>query len=160
MASTGNITLTEGIPTLEDAFVVIIKTEWNAPLVDKLEAGCIRVLEAAGVKYKTLVVPGAVEIPFAVKAYGQSQQQAAEAFITLGTVIKGGTPHFEYVCEIVTRGILQLNLDLPVPVIFGVLTLNNEQEAIERTGGIHGHKGEEAALTALKMIALNRSLVV
>lgn len=158
MASTGNNALNQGIPTLKDAFVVIIKTEWNAHLVDKLEAGCIRKLEENGVRYRTLVVPGAVELPFAVKSYQNSGQPKADAFVILGTVIKGGTPHFEYVCEVVTQGVLQLNLELPVPVIFGVLTLNTEQEALERTGGMHGHKGEEAGITAIKMIGLNRSL--
>lgn len=158
MASTGNNVLTKGIPELADAFVVLVKTEWNAHLVDRLEAGCIQVLEAAGVSFKTLIVPGAVELPFAVQRYYNAAAQKADAFITLGTVIQGGTPHFEYVCQMVSEGVTALNLSLAVPVIFGVLTLNNEQEAIERTGGVHGHKGEEAAITALKMIALNRSL--
>ena len=76
----------------------------------------------------------------------------------LGAVIKGGTPHFDYVCNIVAESTVQLNLQLTVPVIFGVLTLNNEAEAYERLGGIHGHKGEEAALTALQMITLNTKL--
>ena len=81
-----------------------------------------------------------------------------DAYITLGTVIRGDTPHFDYVCKTITDGVLQLNLSLDVPVIFGVLTVDNEQQAIERIGGKHGHKGEEAALTALKMIALNRKI--
>jgi len=72
-------------------------------------------------------------------------------------VIKGDTPHFEYVCQLVTDGIGQLNLSLPVPTIFGVLTVNTEEQAMERIGGKHGHKGEEAALTALKMISLVES---
>jgi 6,7-dimethyl-8-ribityllumazine synthase len=71
-------------------------------------------------------------------------------------VIRGGTPHFDYVCRAVTDGILQLNLTLPIPVIFGVLTLDNEDQAWERLGGPHGHKGEEAAVTALKMISICR----
>ena len=158
MASTGNNVLTKGIPELADAFVVIVKTEWNAHLVDKLEEGCIRILKAAGVGFETLVVPGAVELPFAVQRYQVVAPKKADGFITLGTVIKGGTPHFEYVCQMVSDGVTKLNLTLEVPVIFGVLTLNNEQEALERTGGIHGHKGEEAAITAIKMIDLNRKL--
>lgn len=158
MASTGNNALNQGIPILKDAFVVLVKTEWNAHLVNKLEAGCIRKLEESGVRFRTLVVPGAVELPFAIKDYQRSEQQQADAFVMLGTVIKGGTPHFEYVCEVVTRGVVELNLTLPVPVIFGVLTLNTEQEALERTGGIHGDKGEEAGTTAIKMIGLSRGL--
>ncbi|HEY0298042.1 MAG TPA: 6,7-dimethyl-8-ribityllumazine synthase [Arachidicoccus sp.] len=158
MATQGNTNLNKGIPQLKDAFVVIVKTEWNAHLVDKLEEGCVKILLENGARYRTLVVPGAVEIPFAIQAYAQSNQQKADAFVTIGTVIRGGTPHFEYVCNMVTDGVLQLNLSIKTPVIFGVLTVNTEEDVVERTGGIHGHKGEEAAVTALKMIALNREL--
>jgi 6,7-dimethyl-8-ribityllumazine synthase len=73
-------------------------------------------------------------------------------------VIRGGTPHFVYVCQSVTQGITQLNLSLSVPVIFGVLTLDTMDQARERTGGIHGHKGEEAAITAIKMMILNKQI--
>ena len=78
----------------------------------------------------------------------------ADAFIALGCVVRGGTPHFDYVCKAVTEGVVQLNLLLPVPTIFGVLTVDNEEQAKERIGGRHGHKGEEAAITAIKMINL------
>jgi len=139
------------------ACVVLVRTEWNARVIDALEAGCRKVLSAHGVEQIiTLTVPGAVEIPFAVKAYYESKKELrADAFITLGCVIKGDTPHFDYVCKAVTDGVTQLNLSLNVPVIFGVLTVNTQAQADERIGGIHGHKGEEAAITALKMIALN-----
>ena len=158
MASKGNSALTKGIPKLKDAFVVIIKTEWNSGIVNKLEAGAKRVLDAAGVAYQSYAVPGAVEIPFAVKAHADSTSlPKADAYITLGTIIRGDTPHFDYVCKSVTDGVLSLNLTLDVPVIFGVLTVNDEKQALERVGGIHGHKGEEAAITALKMIRLNRT---
>jgi 6,7-dimethyl-8-ribityllumazine synthase len=73
-------------------------------------------------------------------------------------VIKGDTPHFDYVCKAVTDGVVQLNLMLPVPTIFGVLTVDNQQQADDRVGGKHGHKGEEAAVTALKMIAFKYPL--
>ena len=118
--------------------------------------GCIAELEKLGVK-KTVVitVPGAFEIPFAIKNYYETagKKNKADAFIALGCVIKGDTPHFEYVCQAITNGVLQLNLLLPVPTIFGVLTVNTEEQAIERIGGKHGHKGEEAAITAMKMIS-------
>jgi 6,7-dimethyl-8-ribityllumazine synthase len=104
------------------------------------------------------VVPGAIEIPFAINAYVNRAQFDAEAFIALGCIIKGDTPHFDYVCQSVTQGITLLNTQLDAPVIFGVLTVNNEEQANERIGGKHGHKGEEAAVTALKMIALCRAL--
>ncbi|WP_018626641.1 6,7-dimethyl-8-ribityllumazine synthase [Niabella aurantiaca] len=138
----------------ENACVVLVKTEWNAAIVDALEAGCKTIFEQYRVQYKTLLVPGAIELPFAIKRYWErhKENQAPDAFIALGCVIKGDTPHFDYVCHAVTEGVLQLNLMLPVPTIFGVLTVNNEAQALERIGGAHGHKGEEAAITALKMI--------
>jgi 6,7-dimethyl-8-ribityllumazine synthase len=162
MATTGNSNLLSfdaGTHDFSGACVVLVKTEWNAPVIDALEEGCRRVLGQYGVSsIVTLTVPGAVEIPFAVKAYAQSSGQKADAFITFGCVIKGDTPHFEYVCQSVTAGVTKLNLHLDVPVIFGVLTVNTQEQAEERIGGKHGHKGEEAAITALKMIALNLSL--
>lgn len=158
MATKGNTTLNKGIPTLEDAFVVIIKTEWNSTIINALEKGAKKVLKAATVSVKTLVVPGAFELPFAVKQHYAYSKRTPDAYIVLGAVIQGDTPHFDYVCKGVTDGIMQLNLQIDVPVIFGVLTVLNEQQAIERIGGIHGHKGEEAAITALKMIQLNRSI--
>lgn len=157
MATQGNSELHKGIPEIKDAFVVIVKTEWNAHIINELEAGCIRVLHQHGVKTATITVPGAVEVPFAVKRHAVSFN-AADAYVAIGTVVRGDTPHFDYVCKAVTDGIMQLNLTLEMPVIFGVLTVENEQQALERIGGIHGHKGEEAAVTAIKMIALNRML--
>ncbi len=143
------------------ACVVIVRTEWNAAIIDKLEEGCTRVLAAHNVKkVKIITVPGAFEIPFGIHSYWNSckgSKKAPHAFIALGCVLRGGTPHFEYVCKAVTEGIVQLNLQLPVPTIFGVLTLDNQQQADERTGGIHGHKGEEAAITAIKMMSLKDS---
>ncbi len=138
----------------------MVKTEWNAEVVDALEAGCRKVFAELDIKkLETIVVPGAVEIPFAVKAYWESrkyQEQRPHAFIALACVIRGDTPHFDYVCQSVTEGITSLNLSLPVPVIYGVLTVNTPGQAMERIGGVHGHKGEEAAVTALKMIALKQ----
>lgn len=144
----------------KDACIVLVKTEWNSAVVDQLERGCIAELEKQGLK-KTIVitVPGAVEIPFAIRSCWtkMNKKDKPVAFIALGCVIRGGTPHFDYVCRSVTDGITQLNLSLPVPVIFGVLTVDNEEQALERTGGKHGHKGEEAAITAIKMALLNQS---
>jgi 6,7-dimethyl-8-ribityllumazine synthase len=145
------------------AFIVLVKTEWNTAIVDELEKGCKRVLQKQKVKKViTLTVPGCFEIPFAIKNYWEKagkkkatgRQGRPDAFIALGCVVRGDTPHFDYVCKAVTDGVLQLNLLLPVPTIFGVLTVDNEQQATERIGGKHGHKGEEAAITALKMIGV------
>jgi 6,7-dimethyl-8-ribityllumazine synthase len=158
MATKGNTSVNKGIPAIKDAFVVIVNTEWNAAIVNKLTTGAKKILAGNGIKYKLITVPGAVEIPFAVKNHYAYSATPPDAYITIGTVIRGDTPHFDYVCKAVTDGVLQLNLSLDVPVIFAVLTVENEKQAKERTGGKHGHKGEEAAITAIKMIALNRKL--
>lgn len=156
-----NLKTTAGILP-KDACVVLVKTEWNAVIVDELENGCRRILGKLGIKkIITITVPGAVEIPFAVKSFwehSKKKKKKADAFVALGCVIRGGTPHFDYVCKAVTDGVVQLNLLLPVPTIFGVLTVDNEEQATERTGGKHGHKGEEAAMTAVKMISVNQSM--
>ena len=145
----------------KDACIVIVHTQWNAQTVDKLLDGCTRILQQHEMSnYKVISVPGAFEIPFMIKNFWDNYQNKFEkpqVFIALGCVLRGGTPHFDYVCRAVTDGILQLNLTLPVPVIFGVLTVDTQQQADERTGGIHGNKGEEAALTALRMLTLKYS---
>jgi 6,7-dimethyl-8-ribityllumazine synthase len=161
MAVTGNeLYDMTGIRLPVGACVVVVRTEWNAAVVDKLEEGCLRQLEANKVGYRVLTVPGAFEIPFVVKSYWDAHKYKDDrpcAFITLGCVLRGDTPHFEYVCKAVTDGVVQLNLSLPVPTVFGVLTVDNQQQADERIGGRHGHKGEEAAITAIKMIGLKES---
>ena len=150
---------TAGIPKTKDACVVIVRTEWNDTIVSALEEGCKKMLSKLGVKkIAVLTVPGAFEIAFAIKNHWEktssSKKNRPHAFIALGCVLRGDTPHFDYVCKAVTDGIVHLNLLLPVPTIFGVLTVDNQQQAEERIGGKHGHKGEEAAITALKMIQL------
>jgi 6,7-dimethyl-8-ribityllumazine synthase len=156
-ANSSNLNNATGILLPKDACVVIVRTEWNAAIIDKLEAGCVQVLDAHKVHHKIINVPGAFEIPFAIKKYWELhkyKEDKPHAFIALGCVLRGDTPHFEYVCRAVTDGVTQLNLSIPVPTIFGVLTVDNQQQVDERTGGKHGHKGEEAAVTAMKMIAL------
>jgi 6,7-dimethyl-8-ribityllumazine synthase len=147
----------EGIQHIKDALVVLVKTEWNSKIVDELEKGCQRIFERYRITNRTLVVPGAVEIPFAIQQCWAANN-APTAFIALGAVVRGDTPHFDYVCQSVTQGVTLLNVNMQVPVIFGVLTVDTMQQAIERIGGIHGHKGEEAAVTALKMMVLNQQL--
>ena len=162
MAQPGNKKLIEtGIPDIQDACFAIIRTDWNAGVVDELEKGCRKVFSQSGIDdINVVTVPGAFEIPFGIRAYWESYKYGhpPKAIIALGCVIRGDTPHFEYICQAVTNGILQLNLTLPVPVIFGVLTVDSKLQAEERIGGKHGHKGEEAALTALKMAGLQQYL--
>jgi len=164
MAIVTNSTLTafdKGILP-KNASVVIVRTAWNAGIVDELEKGAKKILEQYEIrKVKSFIVPGAIELPFAVKHYWETHRRTkrrTDAFIVLGCVIRGGTPHFDYVCKAVTEGVGKLNLELPVPVIFGVLTVDSETQATERIGGQHGHKGEEAALSALQMIAFMKSI--
>ncbi|MBS1511953.1 MAG: 6,7-dimethyl-8-ribityllumazine synthase [Bacteroidetes bacterium] len=158
--NSNNLYETAGIQLPKDACVVIVRTEWNAAIVDKLEEGCNRILSQHNIHHKTIMVPGAFEIPFAIKNYWEAHKYKDDkphAFVALGCVLRGDTPHFDYVCKAVTDGVVQLNLNLPVASIFGVLTVDTQQQANERIGGKHGHKGEEAAVTALKMIALKNS---
>ncbi len=164
MATKGNASvkkLNTGAGEYTGACVVIVKTEWNAPIVDELEKGAKKVLAKSGIKdIISITVPGAVEISFAIKTYWDMMKYKdvkPDAFIAFGAVVRGDTPHFDYVCKAVTDGVVQLNLQLPVPTIFGVLTVDNDQQAKERIGGKHGHKGEEAGITALKMISLVKS---
>lgn len=153
---------TQALQQLAGARLAIVYTEWNDTIINELVHGCEQTADTFGadITHK-LAVPGCFEIPFACKQLWEScrdKDNAPEAIIAFGAVIRGGTPHFDYVCKAVTEGILQLNMTLPVPVIFGVLTLDNEAQAWERLGGTHGHKGEEAAITALKMIANSRQI--
>ena len=160
--SAENLYSTAGIRIPKDACVVIVRTEWNAATVDKLEEGCKKILLDNKVQNSSITVPGAFEIPYAIKSYWDAHKYKDDKpciFITLGCVLRGDTPHFDYVCKAVTDGILQLNLLLPIPTIFGILTVDNQQQIDERTGGKLGHKGMEAAVTALKMIALNKSFL-
>ncbi|MBC7689810.1 MAG: 6,7-dimethyl-8-ribityllumazine synthase [Aquabacterium sp.] len=151
---------TTGIRLPKGASVVIVITDWNAASIAKLADGCKKVLDEHGVYYKIITVPGAFEIAHAIKNYWDAfkyRDDRPHAFITLACVVRGGTPHFDYVCKAITDGVVQLNLLLPVPTIFGVLTVDNQQQIDERTGGAQGHKGEEAGITAVKMIALKHS---
>ncbi len=142
------------------ARVVIVRTEWNAPVIDRLQEGAVKMLTHYQVEHTVVTVPGAFEVPFGIAAHWRTHSDntnAPDAYIALACVIRGDTPHFDYVCQGITEGITRLNVELPVPVVFGVLTVDTEQQAAERIGGKHGHKGEEAAITALKMISLNAS---
>jgi 6,7-dimethyl-8-ribityllumazine synthase len=151
---------TAAMPGVKGACVVVFRTEWNDAIVSALESGCRQTLEQAGIDYRVVSVPGAFEIPFGIRAYWDAHKykdDRPKAFIALGCVLRGDTPHFDYVCRAVTDGVLQLNMTLPVPTIFGVLTVDNEQQATERIGGKHGHKGQEAAITALRMITVQKT---
>lgn len=150
------------IPQYSGYKVAIVYTEWNEPIVKEQIAGAERIAKELGILVSHKIpVPGSVEIPFACRRLYETTLEHADrphAVITFGAVIRGGTPHFEYVCKILTDGIHILNMSLPVPVIFGVLTVDTEEQVWERLGGTHGHKGEEAMISAAKMIRMNQSL--
>ena len=140
------------ISTNDDIRVAIIAAEWNGHITSELTRGAIDTLKAHGISddsIEVFQVPGAVELTFGASAAIESS--AFDVVIVFGCVIRGGTPHFDYVCQSVTQGITALNAECDVPVIFGVLTVDDEQQALERIGGIHGHKGIEAAEAAIKM---------
>lgn len=132
---------------------VVIATRWNTEIVDALTKGAVETLTDAGVPEENITllkVPGAVELTHgaahAIRRFHPS------AVITLGCVIRGDTPHFDYVCQSVTQGVTMLNAQGDVPVIFGVLTVNDIEQARQRAGGSLGNKGAEAAVAAIEMV--------
>ena len=136
----------------------IVVSEWNPTITEGLLNGAVDTLLDCGVaesNIRIIHVPGSFELIYGAK---KMQQQLVDAVITIGSVIKGETKHFDFVCDGVTQGIKDLNILHDVPVIFCVLTDNNLQQSVERSGGIHGNKGVEAAVTAIKMAHLSHTL--
>jgi len=132
----------------------IVTSRFNHEITEPLENGCYERLIQLGVKPEQITrvrVPGAVEIPIAAR---KLIDRAHDGVIALGAVIQGDTKHFDYVCNSVERGCTQVALETKKPVIFGVLTTDTEQQAIERIGGSHGHKGRDAADTVVEMLNL------
>ncbi len=133
--------------------VAIVAARFNEFITSKLIGGAEDILKRHEVKEDNINlvwVPGAFEIPLVAKKLAQSKKY--DAVITLGAVIKGSTPHFDYVCAEVSKGVAHVSLESEIPVIFGVLTTNSIEEAIERAGTKAGNKGADAALTAIEMI--------
>ena len=146
----------EEIPNSEGMRFAIIVSEWNNHITENLFKGAEETLISCGVKENDIVrvdVPGSFELIYGAKL---ASKYNYDAIICIGSVIKGETDHFDFVCNAVSIGIKDLNLQLDTPVIFGVLTDNIEQQAIDRSGGKHGNKGVEAAITAIKMAHLNK----
>jgi 6,7-dimethyl-8-ribityllumazine synthase len=138
-----------------DAAFAVVAARFNADVVELLLDGCVRRFAEMGVGQERLVVhrvPGAFELPVAAKALVDTKRFAA--VVCLGCVIRGDTPHFEYVAGEAARGIQQVAVTSGVPVIFGVLTTNTREQSLDRAGGSHGHAGERAAEAAAEMAAL------
>ena len=147
------------VPSAEDMKFGIVVSEWNPIVTEALMNGAYNTLKKHGAKAENIIVahvPGSFELTHAAKQF--IKQTDVDAIICLGCVIKGDTPHFDYVCQGVTQGITALNMKHKVPVIFGVLTTNNQQQALDRAGGKLGNKGDEGAITAIKMVALSSEL--
>ena len=147
--------------TLPDATnfrIGIVVSEWNSTITEGLLKGAMDTLVDCGVaesNIRTIHVPGSFELIYGAK---KMQQQLVDVVITIGSVIKGETQHFDFVCDGVTQGIKDLNVLHDIPVVFCVLTDNTIQQSVDRSGGVHGNKGVEAAITAIKMAHLSHSM--
>ncbi len=147
------------IPSAKDMSFGIVVSEWNPAITDTLLEGAYNTLVANGAHPSNIFVkhvPGSFELVLGAEFFAEYTE--VDAIICLGCVIQGETPHFTYICQGVTNGIAQLNLEYNIPFIFGVLTTDNFEQARERAGGKHGNKGEEAAAVAIKMVALQLSM--
>ena len=149
----------ESVPGSVDMRFGIVVSDWNIDVTGALLDGAVKTLKKYGTSHKNIVVkhvPGSFELT--IGAQFLAEYDDLDAIICLGCVIQGETPHFTYICQGVTQGITQLNLEYNIPFIFGVLTTDNHQQALDRAGGKHGNKGDEAAVTAIKMAALQREM--
>jgi 6,7-dimethyl-8-ribityllumazine synthase len=147
------------VPSAEGFRFGIVVSEWNYTITSELLKGAFQTLLKLGAKEEDISVqwvPGSFELTFGAKAMAQSGK--VDAVLCLGCIIQGDTPHFTYVCMGVTEGVTQLNLQFNIPFIFGVLTTLNLEQAQDRAGGKLGNKGDEAAITAIKMVHLNKSI--
>jgi 6,7-dimethyl-8-ribityllumazine synthase len=153
------IQVIEGQLTIRNARIALLVSRFNSFIVESLLSGAIDALKRHGAEERDLNivrVPGAFEMPLAAKRLAASQRY--EAIIALGAVIRGGTPHFEYVAGECTKGLAGVSMQHDVPIAFGVLTVDSIEQAIERAGTKAGNKGEEAALSAIEMINLLREI--
>jgi len=147
------------VPSAEGMKFGIIVSEWNNEITEALYEGAYKTLLKHGAKDEDIIkeyVPGTFELTYGAKIIAENRK--ADAVIALGCVIQGETRHFDFICQGVAKGITDLNLQFDVPVIFGVLTTENFQQAKDRAGGKHGNKGDEGAITAIKMLAFKNRL--
>lgn len=155
MISKDTIQLIYPLEKYDTIHIGIVYTQWNERLTEMMYFDAVSTFQQSGISEKnihSIKVPGAVEITFAAKKLAEKKTIAG--VLTLGCIIKGDTPHFDYVSMSVTQGITQLNLNYSIPFVFGVLTTNNYQQALERASV----KGKESALTLLNMIGLSKQI--
>jgi 6,7-dimethyl-8-ribityllumazine synthase len=149
----------ENVPDASDMRFGIVVSDWNKEVTWSLLEGSVTTLRKHGATDDNIVirhVPGSFELTLGAQFLAEYDD--LDAVICLGCVIQGETPHFTFICQGVTQGITQLNLEYNIPFVFGVLTTLNLQQAKERSGGKHGNKGDEAAITAIKMASLQREI--
>ena len=135
----------------------VVVSAWNEEITEKLFEGCYETLTACGCKKENILrknVPGSFELPTGAMFFAEYED--IDAVISLGCIIQGETRHFEFICQAVSQGLMNLSIKFGMPFIFGVLTTDNLQQAKERAGGKHGNKGVEAAETAIRMVALQQ----
>lgn len=149
----------ESVPDAGDMRFGIVVSDWNKDVTQALLDGAVNTLKKHGAIEENIVishVPGSFELTLG--AQWLAEYDDLDGVICIGCVIQGETPHFTFICQSVTQGITQLNLDYNIPFIFAVLTTLNHQQALERAGGKHGNKGNEAAVTAIRMATLQRQI--
>jgi 6,7-dimethyl-8-ribityllumazine synthase len=147
------------VPSGEGMSIGIVVAEWNWELTGAMAEGARSTLLKHGVSKDKIgieTVPGSFELPLGGQFMAETER--FDAIILIGCVIQGETRHFDFICQGVTQGTVDLNLKYNIPFIYGVLTTNNLQQALDRAGGIHGNKGVEAAIAAIKMVDLKRHI--
>jgi 6,7-dimethyl-8-ribityllumazine synthase len=141
--------------------IAVVTSEWNKDITSRLLSGAKMALEKLGIlekNIKCLSVPGSFELPMGAQMFIEESDPLPNAVICLGSVIRGETSHFDFVCSSVSQGIKDVGLKYNIPVVFGVLTDDKKEQSLARSGGELGNKGEEAAVTAVKMALLQRNL--
>jgi 6,7-dimethyl-8-ribityllumazine synthase len=147
------------VPSAKSMKFGIVVSEWNYEITGALAQGAVDTLKKHGALDENIIVkhvPGSFELTLGGQYLAEYTE--VDAVILLGCVIQGETRHFDFICQGVTQGATQLNLDYGLPFVFGVLTTDNQQQALDRAGGKLGNKGDEAAITAIKMVALHYEL--
>jgi 6,7-dimethyl-8-ribityllumazine synthase len=149
------------LPPADDMKFGIVVSEWNREVTEALLSGAVRTLRGAGcAEHNILIkyVPGTFELPLGAQFFAQYTD--VDAVIALGCVVQGETRHFDYICSGATQGIVQLQIAWNMPIAFGVLTTNDMQQALDRAGGAHGNKGDEAAATVINMVKLQNEMEI
>lgn len=149
----------ENIKDISAKKFAVIVSEWNEEVTEALYSGAHQTLIENGAKKENILkhyVPGSFELSLGAQYFAQLEE--VDAVICIGCVIQGETKHFDFICDAVAHGITNVGLKYNKPVIFGVLTPNTQQQALDRAGGKHGNKGDEAAITAIKMLGLKDNI--